>query len=243
MEPRVDPYVFVLSGQSNMLGQGTTAELTGDLSTLPPTVQLFVDGEPALFTDRRSFGPEVTFAHEMARAWPDRNIVLLKYAVGGTSLLAWAPEWSEAQAELTANANAGPLYSQLMAAVRGPALGPSARFAGLLWMQGERDARYLTVGPDYLANLGTFVAAVRADLDEPDLPLLLGLVNPPPERYPAADVVRAQQLAAPDELAMTAVIDTAGVTKRDDDLHYDTAGQLELGRRFAQAYLRLESGR
>jgi len=240
--PAADPYVFVLSGQSNMVGQGVTAELSPELATLPPTVRLFVEGQPAATGDRPSFGPEVTFAHEMATAWPDRNLVLLKFAVGGTSLLAWAPEWSEAEAARTGNAGAGPLYARLLDSIRLD-LGPAARFAAVLWMQGERDARFEDVGPEYLDRLDTFITALRADVNTPGLPLLLGLVNPPPARYPAAAVVRAQQREAPTRLTSTVLVDTDDLGKRDDELHYDTAGQLELGRRFARAFLAFDAAR
>jgi hypothetical protein len=230
------PAVFLLSGQSNMVGQGATDELPTDLATLPPTVRLFVDGERSRIADRPRFGPEVTFAHAMAAAWPDRDLVLVKFAVGGTSLLAWAPDWSEDEARRTQNAAAGPLFERLMD-YAGVDLGPAARFAALLWMQGERDARYADIGPDYLARLDAFLSAARARLSAPDLPFLLGLVNPPADRYPAAGVVRAQQRAAPGRLAATTLIETDDLSKWPDNLHYDTAGQLELGRRFAAAYL------
>jgi hypothetical protein len=239
--PDADPYVFILSGQSNMVGQGITAELPDDLTTLPSTVRLFVDGTEVAVMDTPSFGPEVTFAHELAAAWPGRNIVLLKHAVGGTSLLAWAPDWDADLAALTQNTGAGPLYEHLLDMVRGIELGPSARYAGVLWMQGERDARYPDVGAAYLENLGVFVTRLRADLGEAELAFVLGQVNPPVERFPGADAVRAAQLEAAEVLPNTAVVDTTGVTKRDDDLHYDTTGELELGRRFARSFLALVS--
>jgi len=47
-------------------------------------------------------------------------------------------------------------------------------------------------------------------------------------------VQRAQQRTG-DELAAVRLIDTEGLSKREDGVHYDTAGLLELGRRFAAA--------
>jgi hypothetical protein len=239
--PDADPYVFILSGQSNMVGQGVTAELPDDLATLPSNVRLFVDGTEVAVSGRPSFGPEVSFAHELAQAWPDRNIVLLKYALGGTSLLAWAPDWDSDRAALTGNAGAGPLYANLLEMIGGVDAGPSAEYAGILWMQGERDARYPEVGAAYLENLEVFVTRLRTDLGGAEVPFVLGLVNPPAERFPAADVVRAAQLEAAEVLPGTAVVDTSGITKWDDDLHYDTAGEIELGRRFARIFLGLTS--
>ncbi len=73
--------------------------------------------------------------------------------------------------------------------------------------------------------------------DLPDLPFLFGRVNPPPERYPARGIVNAAQEKIAEDLAFTYLVDTEGVSKLDDDLHYDTEGQQALGLRFADIYL------
>ena len=72
-----------------------------------------------------------------------------------------------------------------------------------------------------------------------DLPFVLGLVNPPPERYPAYDAVRDAQRRAAREFVNVHLVETDDLSKRSDNLHYDTAGNLELGRRFAAMYLSL----
>ena len=104
------PLVFVLAGQSNMVGQGVTAELTADQMITPPNVtDLMETGATGLF-DRARFGPEVSLVPRLAQEWPDRELIFVKHAVGGTSLLAWEPEWDASRAELTRNAEVGPLY-------------------------------------------------------------------------------------------------------------------------------------
>ena len=131
------PLVFVLAGQSNMVGQGLTEELAPAQAVTPPNVTYFLGADEAGLFDRDRFGPEVSLAGRLAEAWPDRELVFVKHARGGTSLLAWAPEWDEARAEIA----------------------------------------------------GVFL------------------------------------------------IETDDLTKHDDGVHYDTGGILELGRRFAEAYL------
>ncbi len=233
--------VFILSGQSNMVGQGNTADLDETLRTMPSNVLYFLDGERADFAANERFGPEVTFAHELSRALPDTSIVLLKYAVGGTSLLAWAPEWTAESARVTQNEGRGPLYEQLleMVATVRPRLGQGARMAGVLWMQGERDARFPPAGAAYAANLEMFVRRLREDLGAPELPFLFGQVDPPPDRYPATADVRDAQASAPGRIPASRMVSTAELSKHDDRLHYDTEGQLSLGRRFARAYLEM----
>lgn len=72
-----------------------------------------------------------------------------------------------------------------------------------------------------------------------DLPFIFGQVDPPADRYPASEEVRNAQRAAERLIPRSKMVSTEGLAKHDDQLHYNTAGQLELGRRFARAYLEL----
>ena len=229
------PLVFILAGQSNMVGQGVTAELTADQMTTPSNVTYLMEtGETGLF-DRTRFGPEVSLVPRLAQAWPDRELIFVKHAVGGTSLLAWAPVWDAARAELTRNAEVGPLYTQLLAILDRHELRGEAEIGAVFWMQGESDARYPEVAAEYLDNLTTLIAAFRDDLQNTELLFLMGRANPSPERYTELPVVQRAQQRTADDLAAVRLIDTEGLSKREDGVHYDTAGVLELGRRFAAA--------
>lgn len=230
------PLVFILAGQSNMVGQGVTAELTADQMITPPNVTYLMEtGETGLF-DRARFGPEVSLVPHLAQAWPDRELIFVKHAVGGTSLLAWAPEWDAARAELTRNAEVGPLYTQLIAILDRHELRVDAEIGAVFWMQGESDARYPEVAAEYFDNLTTLIAAFRDDLQKTELLFVMGRANPSPERYTELPVVQRAQQRTADDLAAVRLIDTEGLSKRDDGVHYDTAGLLELGRRFAAAW-------
>lgn len=232
-----NPTVVLLAGQSNMVGYGLSEELSPELAELPSNVQLFVDGKPADPTDRERFGPEVGFAHAIAEAEPDQTFILVKFAVGGTSLLAWAPEWTSEEAEITNNAGAGPLYKRFHDYLAEVPVPDDATFGGILWMQGERDARFPQAGKAYFENLHTLIEAFRHDTGEPSAPFILGRVNPPADRFLLLDAVRRAQEVAARALPGVRLVDTDDLTKRDDDVHYDSEGILELGRRFADAFL------
>jgi hypothetical protein len=205
----------------------------------PANVQYFLDGELTRFAEQERFGPEVGFAHELARAWPERHIALIKYAVDATSLLAWAPVWDSVGAAITRNASDGPLYEHLLNSVASVPLRADAEFAGFLWMQGERDAFFPVAGAEYLTNLERLVRRLREDLGEPNMPFVLGQVHPPPDRWAAADLVRKAQREAQVQIPSTRLVLTDDLPKLGDEVHYNTDGQLELGRRFARAYLDL----
>jgi hypothetical protein len=57
-----EPVVLVLAGQSNMVGQGRTKDLSDEQKTLPANVRLFLGNEETVPAERARFGPELTFA-------------------------------------------------------------------------------------------------------------------------------------------------------------------------------------
>ena len=87
---------FILSGQSNMDGHGPTADMPPELQEPIASVRYYIGGQwhelqPLIYR----VGPEISFGRAMAAAWPDEEIAIIKYAVGGTSLLNWDPFWEE----------------------------------------------------------------------------------------------------------------------------------------------------
>jgi hypothetical protein len=87
------PLVLLLAGQSNMVGQGQVAELSAEMKVMPEKVSLLVNGRAVTPFPQGNFGPEVGIAKAMAKHFPGRAIVLFKFAVGGTSQLAWSPKY------------------------------------------------------------------------------------------------------------------------------------------------------
>jgi len=122
------------------------------------------------------FGPEIAFAHEMAKAWPDETIGIIKFSIGGTSVLAWKPDWSKEDA---------------------------TRIEGI---------------PDDLT-----------DYQEPK--------NLPPGR-PGAWLVLKAQFDAQKAIPHSKMVILRNVEKHPKNVHFNAAGQLEVGRLFAEAFLK-----
>ena len=188
------------------------------------------------------FGPEVGLARALGTALAGERLVLVKYAVDGSSLLDWAPDWDRQAAETTGFPEFGPLYRELLAYLRHvqTKVGADCRAAAVFWMQGERDARIPEAGALYEVHLVELIRRFREDLNVVGLPFLFGQVNPPAELYPAVDLVRAAQASVARRIEGTRLVSTDGLSKWGDGVHYDTAGQLELGRRFADTFLETE---
>ena len=223
--------IVILAGQSNMAGHGELSEL--DVTGLPAGVQLF-DLNPR----DGCFGPEIGFARTFLDSKEIDELWLIKYAVGGSSLLAWEPEWSAERAAITDDADKGALYPRLLNHFQRVTEGVDGQVLGCLWMQGESDSRYERAARQYQTNLTTLITRLRHDLNEADLPFVQGIVNPPIHIQTFGPLVREAQARVAQDLKNVSLVDTDDLTKHADDLHYDTAGQLELGRRFADQLIR-----
>ena len=229
-------YVILMGGQSNMVGVGKRNEL--ETPKLPAKIHYINHGmAPNLQQDSTSFGPEVGLSQVLHQRFPDTNFLLIKYAIGGASLLDWAPDYDSTQATITGHAYFGHMYDSLWKQVEQVTTGYNTETIALLWMQGERDARVPEAGVHYYPRFKSFIETIRQDVGVLTLPVIFGLVNPDPGRYAAVDTVQAAQRNIARDVDHVWMIDTSDLSKWDDQVHYNTQGQIELGRRFGKVLL------
>jgi hypothetical protein len=185
---------------------------------------------PNLEAANPGHSPYLCFARELRDAL-GHPIGLIQTALGGSALPAWNP------AE-TADA---PLYHNLIhcASLAG------GRVRGMVWYQGESDCN-LTAAATYEQRFAGFIDRLRADLRDPQLPVLIAQLN----RYTAplgADdhrawsIVREAQRQAV-KLGHIAVVPTLDLPL-SDAIHTSADGNMTLGRRTARAALALVHGR
>jgi len=244
------PLVFVLSGQSNMLGRAVFKSGDQELFKLPPNVS-FVDegvkkeafghgggsGETKKLTST-SFGPEVGFANAITQAMPRREIILIKRAKGGTNIAFWTPEKiADGVKADNQGCKTGPWFNLLIHEVRETVGSKEVEWGAVLWMQGCSDSNKETTAAVYCEKQAQLVAAFRKEIGNLQLPFIFGQVNPPLEKYPFADLLRAQQEQYEKQDPLSRRVLTDDLTKLLDNLHYNREGQLELGKRFAEAWL------
>lgn len=216
--------VVVLAGQSNMVGVRSQAEELPEAMRSPQSGALFWTGkgwEPLApgVSEPRGFGPEISFAHAFLRQSPG-PIGLIKHSVGGTALATrWNPDDPKS------------LYTQMLKKVREAGKDRPIQMIAMLWMQGERDSKDADMAAAYARNLKHLIESARRDLAAPEMVFLAGRVNPPADRYPHVEQVRAAQ--ASDLWSGYGHIDCDDLTKGNDDLHYDTQGIRKMGERFA----------
>ncbi len=259
---------FILAGQSNMRGWGDSAKLPKDLRQGSDRVLMFEDGEwqplkphsPAFDLQRSHglrefhFGPEISFAHELAKAFPDERIGIIKYAAGGSSILAWKPDWSREYADRIGQGGRGSLYKNLIDKVKQAQDAGDIEIVGFLWQQGARDMTREDTAKEYLDNLKSLVAAIRKDSGFGDLRFLYGsyrtagipddLSDLTPKKMKGARawaqwVIKAQ-VDAEKAIPNAKMVIVRDLESHPKNPHFNTAGQLALGKLFAEAYLESE---
>lgn len=227
--------VVLLGGQSNMDGRADDAGLPAELQSPQDDVRFYHRGISTLTTLRpgsgTDFGPEVTFGRTVADGLPADSFALIKHALGGTSL---ADDWDP---------DTGGTYSNFRNTV---AEGLSAltdaghtyEIVGMLWTQGERDAKIGRTTAEYQADLVEFAADIRTRYGQ-NLPFFASRLSSGQTSISPAQLaeIRAGQenFAASDPHAW--MIDTDGMGMKGDNLHFDAAGQIALGEAFGQSYI------
>ncbi|MDD5392973.1 MAG: sialate O-acetylesterase [Thiothrix sp.] len=217
--------LIIMAGQSNMMGRGTTYSLPDAYKQTPKNISFFYQGRPHKLAEFAFFGPEVAFAHDVARAFPHDHIILVKQAVTGSFIKQWLPD--------------GPLYNGLLRQVGFATDEHPAKVDAFLWMQGESDARSNPQeAQQYGSRLEALVQRLRADTHAPQSLFILGQINPEHPAFLMTESVRQQQQQIQQELPNAMVISTDGLGKLPDRIHYDADGQIQLGKRFAEAYIK-----
>lgn len=257
--------VFLLAGQSNMVGWGDSLKLPRDLQTGSDRVLMFEQGkwqplkpfkkasdkQQQLGMKEFSFGPEIAFAQEMQKAWPNETIGIVKFAIGGTSILAWKPDWSKQDADRVGQGKRGSLYKKLIDKLEQARQGRELEIVGFCWLQGGSDMKKVDVAKEYLENLESLVASVRKDTGVANLPFIYGssrrseipddLSKLVPQKrdgaWPAAEWVLKAQWDAQQKIVDARMVILRDIETHPMNVHYNTSGQLNVGKQFAQAFL------
>ena len=160
--------LFLLIGQSNMAGRGKIEEqdkaTNPDIFMLTKDLKWVIAKDPVHF-DKAAAGVGLCseFARDVFKADPKSAIGLIPCAMGGSSLDQWQP--------------GKPLY--VTAISRAKEAVKQGRLAGILWHQGESDAKPESIAT-YPARFETMITQLRKDLGAENVPVLIGEIIPDP---------------------------------------------------------------
>ena len=227
-------HVYLLMGQSNMAGRGEIeAEdktpharvLTLDTNgAWRPAVEPITHDKPKVL----GVGPGVSFGKAMADKNPDVTIGLVPCAFGGSPLQRWQKD--------------GDLYS--IAVHRAKLAIQTGTLKGVLWHQGESDSTP-ALAKTYGERLDQMIRDLRSGLDSPGLPFVAGqlgefLYTRGSNNVAEVRLVNDTLARLPERVLHTGCASSAGLNHKGDQLHFDTASQRELGRRYAVEMIRLQ---
>jgi hypothetical protein len=233
--------IYLLMGQSNMSGRGVLTEIAPGTLDLDDRIQLYGnDGrwrkaaEPLdtaqgqidkVSSDPDGVGPGLAFAKAILKRHPGRPIGLVTCAKGGSAI----GEWKRSTERST-------LYGSCLARAREAA--PFGQIAGILWYQGETDARSEAAAQAWAGRFAEMIIQFRSDLGKPDLPVaVVGLGDQPRSgkyagQFPAWSTVRESQERL--RLDHQVYVSAAGLPRNPDELHLNTDSQVRLGQALAK---------
>lgn len=214
--------VYLMAGQSNMSGTASTRLLPPAYRYTPHNVIFFHKGQRRPLGRYGRFGPEVSFAHHMAQRFPNDEHIIIKYAAGGSDIQQWMP--------------GNQYYRNMLREVRFSLKRRSPRVDAIFWMQGESDAKNEFRATHYGSRLSQFIKSLRRDLRSPSSMFVIGQINPQGSGYPMVNVIQRKQQQVNAQVWNTRLVSSHGLGKSYDKVHYSAQGQIELGRRFANAY-------
>lgn len=239
--------VYLLAGQSNMDGRGLTADLTPDQRQPVSGAIIFYRNaiasseswqplSPGFSMPPRfkgplpspKFGPEIGFARDMLSTFPKQQLALIKGSKGGTSLRAdWKPG-IRGMPQTQGRQYRDFIETIRLATAQLQQQGHQFQIRGLLWHQGESDAKQTQ--DTYRAQLENFVARIREDVGIADLPIVTGEVFDNGKRGSVRQATH--DVAATDP--QVAIVSAKDTTTWDEGTHFDATSQLLLGNRYAQ---------
>ncbi len=218
--------IYLLMGQSNMVGRG-------EMTRWPPHPRVLNFNKagkwiPAVdplheTSSRDRVGPGVSFGRGMLHVVDQEiTIGLVPCAVGGSPLSRWE--------------KGGDLYEATVRRAREAAKRGALR--GILWMQGEKDAKDLELAENYAKRLDAMILDFRREFGMPELLFVAALPCvelAEKDDRPGAELVSDSLSELPRRVRHTAKVDSIGLKSTGDQTHFSTQSQRELGRRYAEA--------
>lgn len=227
-------WVFLMAGQSNMAGRGIVEPEdtvpNKRILSINKDGQLVIAKEPLHFYEPERTGLDcgLSFAKTLIKKIPnDISILIIPTAVGGSSIRQWLGDSVYRDVKL---------YSNFLSKVE--IARQHGTIKGILWHQGESDANEKDI-PLHKQRLGLLFTKFRTAVGNNELPVLLGELGSFSENPINFSLINKSinEYAAEDKNSV--VISTKDLKDKGDRLHFDSKGQRTMGKRFAEAYLKM----
>lgn len=250
-------HVFVLAGQSNMVGRDATPFAYDE----NPNILNFTDGRAGsplnqieIATDPLRHDKDgVTYGTNAGRPFAETllpnlpegdKILLVNRAWGGTDISEWrkghGPKGYSPDSgyNLPVNPYMTTINDTKAALEAVKAAGKDVSLDGILWIQGESDVDHLTCPTMYAAAVVDVLTNMRQDLGDPDLKIVIGAFY---QNYggEAGQLILATLPKIAQKLG-AGLASSVGAEVLADGVHMTTQSHQRLGERMAQEYLKLK---
>lgn len=227
-------WVFILAGQSNMSGRAEIEEQ--DLVTHPRILYMRPNGKISTAKEplhnyepgKGGLGCGMSFARNLLEHLPPEDtILLIPTAIGGTTVNMWLSNVTHKNFSLLTNFSIK--VEQALA---------TGSFRGILWYQGESDAVQENF-ESYEKEFPLLMHKLREIGGQDDLPIVTGELpsfTKLPEQFAR---INSLMKAAVDNDEHLYWVDADGLTHVGDFYHIDSQGQRLLGRKYAEAFVKI----
>jgi len=228
-------WIFFMVGQSNMAGRGTIESqdtITNKrILTIDSENNWIVAKEPLHFYELNFAGLDcgMSFAGKLIKHIPDSiTIALVPCAVGGSSVFEWLNDENHRGVNLLSNFRKKVQLSRKKGTIK-----------GILWHQGESNANETDL-PEYKDALLQLFGKFRASIENDELPIILGEIGKfaePEEKagyFEEINQIIRTVAAGNDNFYY---VSSEGMEHKGDHLHFNSKGQRELGKRYAEKYI------
>jgi hypothetical protein len=186
-----------------------------------------------------NWGPEAEFSFLMRKAYPTRELYIVKFGIGSSQLAAsprvadWSPSSKGELFDLTENA----IFNSTQVLKR-QQRAPAVR--AIIWMQGESDAyEGGSVAQDYLENLTAWSIAARKRWGDESTKLIIGRIFTLWGRTPADNnAVRSAQEAVARSIPNSVLVSN---DNSPHDGHFLPDGATKFGRDIFEAFTQTRS--
>jgi len=155
------------------------------------------------------------------------SVLIIPTAVGGSSSTQWLNDSLYRNVKLFSN-----FLSKVEIAKK------FGTIKGILWHQGESDANEKDI-PHYKEKLAKLFSKFRAATGNSQLPIILGELGSFSENPVNFSLINKAIHEYASEDKNSSVISTNDLKDKGDHLHFDSKGQRMMGKRYAEAYLKM----
>lgn len=249
-KPMNDVFIF----QGNPVGDEEENGGIGTWEKLQPGhgLDFKTDGTKNNLSER--FGVELSFARKLKELYPNEKIAIIKYARNGSSLDSLsARQWGSWEVDYNSK-NSINQFDHFLTTVRNAyavmdidnnGIQDNLIPSGIVWMQGESDAYLERAALAYHENLSKLLNLMHATFRKDDLPVAIGKIsdsgnNEVGKVWKFGELVQYAQEKYASENENAAIVRSTKGYGYTDRHHYNSAGYIDLGEKFAEVIYKLQ---